>query len=251
VRDCSRSNAWRQRALTTALIIAALSGCASPKHTASLSRAQDHGNVVDVDGNSYRTILIGDQWWFAEDLRCTYYADGTPITDGSSDAGGSTEPRLYRRRYESTTPLAKGGDIVVYNWAAVMRNSSREDTDPRYVQGPAPEGWHIPSQAEWSQLRDWLSVTNQGGPGKSAESKLIGLSSPSGFDALYVDAWFNGNFLAEPADQVNFWSSTRMQDNPVPHAYAPNLGGRSGQFLVGNGANVLAGWSVRCVKDKP
>ncbi len=240
------------RGIGSVLLWATMSACAVTDPATDPANGGgdgDYGTLVDIDGNTYRTVRIGDQWWFAENLRTTRYADGTPIVDGTGDRAGSTDARFYHRHYEASSPLVLGGQVVVYNWAAVMRPTPGEDPDSGVVQGPAPEGWHVPSQQEWAKLSEWLSVAGQGGPGATVATKLLGLQSPSGFDALFVDAWFRGKFLSGPADQVNFWSTTAIEGKPIPHAYAPNLGARGGQFLGRNGANVLAGWSVRCVKD--
>ncbi len=219
------------------LLAALLAGCSVVTGCASSgSKKPTTGTVTDIDGNTYRTVLIGEQWWLAENMRATRFNDGVAIADGTTDAAGSDKPRFYQRQYEADSASVQPGRIVLYNWAAVTDDHSL-----------APTGWHIPSQAEWARLHDYISVST--GPETGESAPLLGPDSTSGFDALFVDAWFKGRFLAPPADQVNFWSITPLVGKSPPHAFAPNLGSKPGRFLVNNGANVLAGWGVRCIKD--
>ncbi len=177
----------------------------------------------DADGNTYRTIALGEQTWMAEDLRVKSTTDDKPLVDGSKDSAGTTEPRFYSEH------RASRGEVVLYNWAAAQRI--------------APRGWHLPSAAEWQQLADFLSED-----GKSAGTMLLGNDSESGFDAQLSGAWFKGRFLPNQTLRTNYWSSTFIPGKSVPHAVCPNLEA-TGRFLPSNGANVEAGWSVRCIKD--
>ena len=119
--------------------------------------------VTDVDGNSYDAVKIGKQIWMAENLRTTHYADGTEIP-------------LGRRNFEPDDPEWSGeipfryvpgkDDINIsiygyyYNWGAVMHGANSSNIIPSHVQGICPNGWHVPSIAEWEQLIDYVSNEN-------------------------------------------------------------------------------------------
>ncbi len=107
--------------------------------------------VTDNDGNTYSTILIGNQCWMKENLRTTKYADGTPISQGS---GPSTTIAYWYYPNNSSSNKATYG--LLYNWKAVMRNATSSSANPSGVQGICPNGWHIPSFAETVQLCDQL-----------------------------------------------------------------------------------------------
>ena len=114
--------------------------------------------VTDIDGNFYRTVIIGDQEWMAENLRVTRYRDGSLINTGLSDTdwentksgayaiyphtGGSIEGNVVGINSDEEMVNAYG---IIYNWYAV--DNSR---------GLCPEGWRVPKDAEWQQLVDHL-----------------------------------------------------------------------------------------------
>jgi hypothetical protein len=104
------------------------------------------------DGKTYKTVKIGIQWWLAENLKETQYRDGTAIPNvkGASQwADLSTGARCAYNNSEATADTYG----YLYNWYAVA--------DVRHI---APAGWHVPTDAEWETLVDYL--------GDNAGSKL-------------------------------------------------------------------------------
>lgn len=96
--------------------------------------------VTDTDGNVYNTVLIGNQCWMNENLNTTKDAAGSPITRYCySDNLNNCD--LY------------GG---LYNWPTLMNGASGSNSNPSGVQGICPTGWHVPSDAEWTQLVDYF-----------------------------------------------------------------------------------------------
>ena len=112
--------------------------------------------VTDHEGNVYATVQIGNQCWMRENLRTTHYSDGTPIPAGS-DTSSITAYRYYPNN-DSTYVYSYG---YLYNWKAVMRNSSSSDANPSGVQGICPTGWHVPSKTEWLQLKSSVKSQSQ------------------------------------------------------------------------------------------
>ena len=113
-------------------------------------------NVTDIDGNTYNTVQIGNQCWMKENLRTTKYSDNTSIPEGTVPA--TTTAYWYYPNNNSSNKSTYG---LLYNWKAVMRNSSSSSENPSGVQGICPTGWHVPSKAEWTQLKDYVSSQNQ------------------------------------------------------------------------------------------
>ena len=107
--------------------------------------------VRDFDGNWYGAVIIGDQVILAENLRTTHYADGTPIAFGTEEYSG--EPRYY---FPPGGEAKKAELGLLYNWYAFTRGAAKSDTNPSGIQGIAPDGWHVPSRAEYEQLLTYL-----------------------------------------------------------------------------------------------
>ncbi len=110
----------------------------------------NQGTVTDIDGNVYRTVVIGNQEWMAENLRTTKYADGSDITTGVDSEGWSSEGAYAVYAHENVDGIQSGAQMAdaygkMYNWYAV--------TDPR---GLCPEGWRVPSDDEWTEMTNYL-----------------------------------------------------------------------------------------------
>lgn len=108
----------------------------------------ERDSVTDIDGNVYKTVRIGDQWWMAENLEVTHYRNGDPIPLFSDSviwehtwSGG--------RCYPEGTPEYHETYAFLYNWYAV--NDSR---------GIAPEGWRVASWDDWCELETYLGLLN-------------------------------------------------------------------------------------------
>ena len=107
--------------------------------------------LTDANGNVYHTVLVGSQCWMKENLRVTKFPDNMEIPQGTNT---SNDPYYYDDS-ESDIPLADRG--YLYNWAAIMHGASSSNAVPSGVQGVCPDGWHLPSEAEWEILREYVS----------------------------------------------------------------------------------------------
>ncbi len=98
-----------------------------------------------MDGNTYKTVKIGTQVWMAENLRTTKYRDKSPIVDGNAVNAWSASSIADVGTYCDYLNLKTNGDIYghLYNWYAVA------NTNPKKI---TPEGWHVPSEAEFETL---------------------------------------------------------------------------------------------------
>ncbi|MCQ2361396.1 MAG: hypothetical protein MJ009_08000 [Paludibacteraceae bacterium] len=192
--------------------------------------------VTDACGNKYPVVKIGEQYWMAENLRCNKYANKseayneswledhsiptskisiyTPYCTNASDksnwyssehAGNLTDAQVKKLGY-------------LYNWAAAVGVADGKKQTTAFSgnrQGICPNGWHIPSRAEWQALEDYIEKTK----GK--------MSGTAGIHLKTTSSWYqNGNgsdtygFAALPAGfamgsdvfnvgrYTNFWSAT-------------------------------------------
>ncbi len=224
--------------------------------TTVIDACQGVTTVTDIDGNVYNTLSIGNQCWMKENLRTTKYADGTAIASGSST---STTVAYY---YSLSGNFNNG---KLYNWKAVMRNSSSSAANPSGVQGICPNGWHVPSDAEWNQLTDYVSSQSQYYCSNNPENIAKALASTSnwnsssatcavgntpsnnnatGFSALPAGYYRNDGYSVS-GDYAYFWSATESSSS---NAYSRYL--RYSNATVNRyGTNEYYGSSVRCVRD--
>ncbi len=193
--------------------------------------------VTDIDGHTYLTIKIGEQWWMAENLKVTRYRNGDAIPNVTDEnAWSNLRTGAYCDYDNSADNAATYGHL--YNWYAV--------NDPR---GLAPEGWHVPSDAEWQTLVDYLGGESVAG-GKLKEtarwsSPNTGATNESGFSALPGGfRSLSGNFYPIGTN-ATFWSSTESGGHNAWYRYLPYSS--SGVFRYSNSRQ--GGFSVRCVRD--
>lgn len=173
-----------------------------------------HNAVSDIDGNSYDAVQIGNQVWMAENLRTTRYADGGIITEGTSTSTSTNTPL----RYTPSTDVATYG--YLYNWKAVMRNSSSSSVNPSGVQGVCPTGWHVPSDAEWSQMIAYLSSHSEYVCNGSGDNIAKALASENGWPI------YNGDeYVCAIANNPSANNSTGFSAFPAGYYYGSTIGG--------------------------
>ncbi len=226
------------------------------------------GTVVDIDGNVYQTVEIGDQVWMAENLRVTKYPDGTPIPNVTA---ASAWMDLKKNNTDGAycyynNDANREGDTygVLYTYAAAIAEDGAHENRPG--QGVAPDGWHLPTQAELQELEDYLSANGFEGNLATALKAKSGWGGNSngtddfGFSALpsgsrsYVDGGFD-----DLGSAFNIWSATQVTEgSPCLLEGAPeNLGERvCGRHLPSQVTTWYlydftksGGLAIRCVKD--
>jgi uncharacterized protein (TIGR02145 family) len=198
---------------------------------------------VDIDSNAYPIVKIGNQWWTVENLKVTHYRDGTAIplvTDNSAWYGLSTGAYCAYNNDASNESDTYG---YLYNWYAVNGNGGTYNL--------APSGWHVPSDAEWQTLVDYLGGgAVAGGKLKEAgtahwKSPNTGATNESGFTAL---PWGDRNILSDFVDVgsgADFWSSTELGSSG---AWYRELGFDHAS-VYRNYCSKPRGFSVRLVRD--
>lgn len=199
-----------------------------------------YGSLTDIDGNVYKTIKIGTQTWMAENLRTTKYSNGdvVPLVTDNTTWGHLLSGAYCN--YKNTNDIDSVAIFGrLYNFSAV--------TDIRNI---APTGWHVPSDSEWSILKNYLgnSIENH----KLKEASLAHWTyfnnddNSSGFTAIpcgfrYEDT---GTF-PYIENQASWLSTTNFSSTTSCIVWFYD-----GTSLVGIGpASSKAGCSVRCIKD--
>ena len=211
------------------------------------------GDLVSYQGYDYATVLIGNQCWFAENLRAENYGNGDAIFQGVHGL--------------DWFDLSEGGFILhpedelsihgkLYNWFAIQ--------DARNL---CPIGWSIPSEDDFLQLYDNYGSTQE------ASSALKSAGTIEGGDGLWyepnLDATNSSGFTAIPSGQYTcnqqsggwciplfqelgyfnyMWTRTAQDTENARHTHLYSYAHPSeGLPLVGNSKN--NGLSIRCIKD--
>jgi uncharacterized protein (TIGR02145 family) len=217
------------------------------------------GTVTDIDGNVYNTVTIGTQCWMEENLKTTKYRNGDPILTETDDEIWSSLTAGAYCWYNNDAATYQALYGALYNWYSVA--------DSRNL---CPAGWHVPSDAEWTTLENYLLANGYNYDGSTTDNKYAkSLASSTGWN-FYPTAGAAGNtdypakrnatgFTALPggvrdANEKMFgsvgnfaiwWSasegsSTTAWDRGVDYRYVS-----LGRYNV----NKSSGFSVRCVKD--
>jgi len=217
-------------------------------------KALDPAAVVDIDSNLYHSVTIGTQTWMVENLKTTKFKNGTiipNITDGTIWSNLTTPGYCSYNNYAANKNIYG----ALYNLYAV--NSGML----------APTGWHIPTDAEWTTLENYLIANGYNYDGTKTGNKIakslastIGWSTSTNAGAVGNDLTKNNTsgFAGLPGgcrygsgmfDGVGgsgcWWRSTENN--------ATNAWGRSLYFGSSNVNNFYSdkqcGYSVRCVRD--
>ncbi|MFT6334516.1 MAG: hypothetical protein ACI86M_001283 [Saprospiraceae bacterium] len=203
------------------------------------------GNKVqDVDGNDYNTTKIGGQVWMAENLRTTKYNDGTDIplvTDGVVWSNLMTPGYCYYDNDSDEYSVPYG---ALYNYYVVSDTSSLN---------VCPEGWHVPTDAEWTTLTTYLGGETVAG-GKMKETGTFywwppntGATNETDFAGLPGGLRENIGFFDIIGIAGLWWSSTE-NENDTSDAWCRIL--YSSNALANKlSYNKGFGLSVRCLRD--
>jgi uncharacterized protein (TIGR02145 family) len=217
-----------------------------------------YGTMTDQEGNSYKTVTIGTQTWMAENLKVKTYKDNSviPVLTVAGD-WIATQNGAYCN-YNNDTALVKLYGRL-YNWYAVNTGKL------------SPTGWHVPTDAEWTILENYLISNGYNYDGTTTENKIarslaatslwyesdvvgsigddVPTNNSSGFNAMAGGerggSDSNGSFLNRYAS-CSWWSSTNFRTDAT---FGRNLSFDSWSLNKNGVYNKGCGLSVRCVKD--
>ena len=222
--------------------------------SSSSSSSIVYSTIKDArDNQTYRIVTIGSQTWMAENLKYL------PSVVGP-ETGSQTTPHYYVYGYNGTNVTDAKATAnyntygVLYNWPAAMNGAASSTTNPSGVQGVCPDGWHLPSNAEWTELTDYLGE-NAGGKLKATGTieagtglwydPNTGATNETGFTALPGGRRYGNGDFDNIRDYGNWWSSTEYFTNSAWYRYLyydhSNVN-RSYNFKS-------VGYSVRCLRD--
>ncbi len=211
----------------------------------------DCGDPVSYQGYDYATVLIGEQCWFAENLRSENYDNGDAIPAGLSDSEWSSTTSgataVYGEGSSTCYTYTPDGDACdeawslneygrLYNWYAV------DD-----ARGLCPSGWHVPTDGEWTVMTDFLGGSSVAGDQMKTTYGWNGGgngTNSSGFSGLPGGArGSSGNFYGAGGD--GYWWGSSPDGSSAWDRYLDDYY----EGVYRNLINPRSGFSVRCVRD--
>lgn len=189
---------------------------------------------IDYAGKIYNTILIGNQCWLKENLDV-----GTMIQNISGGYQQTDNGAIEKYCYDNN-PLNCETYGGLYEWPEAMQYSTTPGT-----QGICPNGWHIPTLAEFETLENTV-----GGDGNALKAIGQGTgggagTNTSGFSALLAGARYGGGPFSDLGGYTGFWRST---EGNTLYASTMTLSGHS-SYIDLISTSTEGGLSVRCLQD--
>ncbi len=211
------------------------------------------GDPVSYQGYDYATVQIGEQCWFAENLRNENYENGDAIPSNLSDSEWSSTTSGALAVYGEDAGCTDNSPDIdacdpaqslneygrLYNWYAV------DD-----ARGLCPSSWHVPTDGEWTVLTDHLGgVYEAGGQMKTTYGwsyNGVNGTNSSGFSGLPggIHSGSNGSFF-NAGLYGYWWSSSPLGSS----AWLRSLSHFDDDIVLVNYYNPQNGLSVRCIKD--
>ena len=205
-------------------------------------------SVLDIDNNTYNTVLIGTQCWTKENLRVTKYNDGTNIPEITSTGTWNTTIVTGARTVYNDLPANLTTYGYLYNWYAA--------TDSRKI---CPTGYHLPTDSDWNKLVKFIDSRADTSSTSSTQSPTAGTlmkkdtalwttntgTNTSGFSALPGGFRGTAGNLQKISDEAYFWSASLDSGSAAWRRYLKyNFGD-----VYRDSSSKVRGHSVRCLRD--
>lgn len=196
----------------------------------------------NLNAQNFKQVKIGNQIWMTENLNAYKFRNGDTIPEAKTveewkKASANNSPAWC---YYANNPASGASYGKLYNWFAV--------NDPR---GLAPEGWHIPGNAEWTSLTEYLGGADIAG-GKLKEAGITHWKSPNteatnktGFSALPGGDRGSGGLFNLVGSSGFWWSAT---EEDADSAGCIDMFYRHSKLTMGSSLK-QNGFSVRCLRD--
>lgn len=209
----------------------------------------EYDTISDIDGNKYKVVKIGDQWWMTENLKVTKFNDGTDIFEFKTISSTIDSSWI-----KSVNPMFLKLDSVkghLYNGYVV-----------KSTKNIAPKGWRVPSDDDWKKLEVYIGLSNEeaqkyGWRGTDQAEQLVIESSvgwlagtvlfgnnKTGFNAIPSGCYVSNGYLNKETNSAFWWSSTIANSKLIYR----NID-FSHRNIFRHYTSLNYGFSIRCVKE--
>lgn len=211
--------------------------------------------VSDFDGNIYYTVLIGNRCWMKENLKTTHYRNGTPIEYPASNNNAWENNTTGAYAWYNNDISWKDIFGAYYNWHALNN-----------ANGLCPEGWHVPTEIQWTQLTNFITGSTLAGANRLKSCRQI--NSPLGGDCNTTEhpRWEADSvnygtddygFAALPgglrrnsggfgySNSGFYWTATTSS---TTNSFSRGINYKYNTIYRSINSNKASGYSVRCVR---
>lgn len=214
--------------------------------------------MSDIDGNSYPTVMIDNKCWMAADLKVSRYPNGDAIPYIDDDANWGTlvdnnTDDAYSfygdNNNDGTIDITYPDYGALYTYAAAIADNWARDNIAN--QGICPDGWHLPTDTEWTALTDFLGGINVAGGkmkevGSSHWTSTNVADNSSGFTALPNGFRASGHGMSNNIENGGYWRSS-TEGNSI---YSYNRAMYYHSTVVSNLFKLKShGYCIRCIQD--
>lgn len=220
-----------------------LEGSAGRFVIVTISASLKASTVKDIDGNSYRTVKIGDQWWMSENMKTTKFNDGAmiPQIEQNSEWLNTAANHIPAFSYYNNDTGNKETYGALYNWAAAGNDKL------------CPAGWHVPDESEILKLSLFIDPESANGYYSGIAGGALKEKGSAHWTEPNTGATDEFSFTALPGGKrdvqgnfVNLGTSGSWWSDKGLASYSMSYDNTS--LLFSEGGNEY-GRSVRCVKD--
>lgn len=211
-------------------LLAAYGDCAAAES------AWQCGDPLEYQGYDYKTVQIGEQCWFAENLRSEFYVNGDVIL---GDLNGQ---EWVGTGYVGAQAVFENDENYLPSFGRLYNYSAAIDE-----RGLCPTGWHVPADSEFGLLSDFAGGGSVAGNALKAQEvwPTYGVGENLlGFEALPGGSYADSGIFAGLLEYGRFWSSTPVHSNAA-WGWQVNVSDEFGHYDNGKGN----GFSIRCLKD--
>lgn len=222
----------------------------------------ESGSVSDVCGNTYKTVKIGTQWWMAENMRCNKYDTQSERAGATlSTSSSSTYAPYYTDGRNATT--SSSGSLTseqrnklgyLYNWAAAVGLATESDAKNQTSsfsgnrQGICPNGWHVPTSAEWNTLENYVG-SNAGTKLKATSGWYYGNGTDDYSFAALPAGSANGSKVYDVGGGARIWTATPPNNDVAYDVAYIRILYFSRDYLTSSGYGKIYAQSVRCIRN--
>ena len=203
--------------------------------------------VIDICGNAYTSVQIGTQVWMAQNMRCDKYDTKSERAGFYAEHINASDKNKWDKPYSGLSDQQINQLGYIYNWWSAVGCDNPEGYSSNNRQGICPNGWHVPTDAEWKTLENFLGSSTAGKKLKTTTGWVSGNGTDS-FSFAALPAGYGYGEVEGVGSFATFWTanpSSGRDDSAISRV----LRFDDDKIDTGKYQFKTVGLSVRCIKN--